>query len=219
MDGRKGRARPLALSIIATSLICSLGCKSCVNPVNPASPEVVARLQAVPAQCREHVYVMVINGLDPSNMTNAKGLAAYLESIGFPNTYFTPMRSCFCYIDQVLDIKRADPQARIALVGYSMGVCFAHKIAKDLKEDGVLVDLAIYLDPFTFNDTPKHDPEDATRIVNVITEPRLWGILHSDVLDGASNIQFLGVRHVHVPTTSSIVERVTEELTLLAAKP
>jgi hypothetical protein len=199
----------------ATLLSLCLGCSSEINPVQSPAPEVLARCKGLRPACRQHVYLLVINGFDPTEVTNAVGLAHFLEKEGFPNVYYTSQWNACKYEQQILDIKQADPAARVAFVCYSMGVCYGRELARKLKEEGAPVDLLIYLDAFAFNHSPEHSPDDGRRIVNIITEPRL-GIFGSEPLAGATNYQFLGVRHVKVPSDSRIIERIIDELIVLA---
>jgi hypothetical protein len=192
-----------------------VGCSSEVNPVQAPPPDVVARCEGLRSTYRSHVHILVINGFDPIEVTNASGLAHFLEKSGFPNVYYVSQWKAYKYQQRIHDIKQTDPSARVAFICYSMGVSFGRKLAIQLKEQGTPVDLVIYLDSFAFNHFPEHSPDDALHIVNIITEPRL-GIFGSEPLPGATNYQFLGLRHVKVPSDSRIVERVLEELIALS---
>jgi hypothetical protein len=195
--------------------ILSLGCSSEINPVQSPPPSVMARCNKIVPSLRQHVHILVINGFDPTEVTNAVGLAHFLERAGFPNVYYTSQWDACKYEQQILDIKQSDPSARVAFVCYSMGVCYGRQLALKLKEEGAQVDLLLYLDAFAINHWPEHSPDDGKRIVNVITEPRL-GIFGSEPLPGAANYQILGLRHVKVPSDSRIIERVVEELVELS---
>ena len=219
MCGRILRTRLFACIAVCSSLSVLPGCYfSRFNPVQPPPPDVVARCEGLNHSGLEHLHIVVINGFDPSEITNAHGLAHYLEASGFPHVYYTTQWASYKYHQRICEIRAADPSARIAVIGYSMGVCCARKLAQGLKEQGITVDLLIYLDAFAKNHSPEHSATDAKRIVNIITVPRL-GIFGSDPLPGAVNYQFLGVRHVHVPTDSLIVERVIDELIALTEAP
>jgi hypothetical protein len=213
------RTRLFACIALCSSLFVFPGCYfSRFNPVQPPPPDVVARCEGLNHACRDHVYILVINGFDPSEVTNAHGLAHYLEASGFPHVFYTSQWDFVKYQQQFCEIKAADPSARIAVIGYSMGVSCARTLAQGLKEQGITVDLLIYMDAFAKNHSPEHSATDAKRIVNMITVHRL-GIFGSDPLPGAQNYQFLGVRHVHVPTDSLIVEYVMNELINLTESP
>ena len=206
------RTELFACIALWSSLLVFPGCYfSRFNPVQPPPPDVVAHCEGLNHARLDHVYILVINGFDPSEITNAHGLAHYLEASGFPHVYYTSQWASSKYEHQFCEIKAADPAARIAVIGYSMGVCCARTLAQGLKKKGITVDLLIYMDAFAKNHTPEHSPTDAKRIVNFITVHRL-GIFGSDPLPGAQNYQVLDVRHVHVPTDSLIVEHVMNEL-------
>jgi hypothetical protein len=215
MAGSTRRTRLFAGAVFSSLSFGILGCFSNYNPVQPPPPEVVARCQGLPDCCRRHLYIVVINGFDPIEVTNAVGMAHFLEHAGFPNVYYTSQWQSHKYLDRICEIKATDPQARIAVVAYSMGVCYARKLARRLKERDVTLDMLICMDIFAFNHSPGYSAADARQIVNIITEPRL-GIFGSELIPGAKNFQFLGVRHVKVPTEPHILERVLEELRTLA---
>ncbi len=216
MAGPRMRTSGFACAVLFLPFLVCIGCsRSEVNPVQAPPPDVLAHCQELSDSCRHHLYILVINGFDPTEVTNAVGLAHFLEKCGFPNVYYTQQRKACEFEQRILDIKQSDPDARIAFVCYSMGVCYGRKLAAKLKAEGAQVDLLLYLDVFAFNHRPEHSPDDARRIVNIITEPRL-GIFGSEPLVGATNYQFLGLRHVKVPSDSRIVERVLQELTELA---
>jgi hypothetical protein len=211
------RTRLFASNALLSILVVASGCCfSSFNPVQPPPPDVIARCEGLNHSCLEHVHVVVINGFDPSQITNAVGLAHYLETSGFPHIYYSTQWASYKYLERIREIKAADPSARIAVIGYSMGVCCARKLAQRSKEQGITVDLLVYMDAFAANHSPEHAATDAKRIVNIITVPRL-GIFGSEPLAGAQNYQFLDVRHVNVPTDSLIVQRVLEELVALTS--
>ena len=219
MAGRSMRTRPFACNALWSILLVFSGCSfSSYNPVQPPPPDVIARCEGLTHSCLEHVHIIVINGFDPSEITNAVGLSHFLETAGFPHVYYTTLWASHKYLERIREIKAADPSARIAVIGYSMGVGCARKLAKHTKEQGITIDLLVYLDAFAANHSPEHEAADAARIVNIITVPRL-GIFGSEPLAGAQNYQFLDVRHVKVPTEPSIVQRVLEELIALASNP
>jgi hypothetical protein len=211
------RARLLATGFVCTFLSFGAGCASMCHPMQPAGPDVAARcLSLQPAQ-HDRVHIFVINGLDPFHITNATGFAQYLRDLGFHDVQFSMMWTSGKFAERIRALKAAEPSARVVIIGYSMGVCFARKLAQRVQEQGITVDLLLFLDAYTFNNYPEHSPADGTRIVNMMTEPR--GFLGSTPLAGIPNYEFIGVRHYFVPTTQCIVERVVREITDLAEQP
>ena len=184
MSGRTMRTRLFACEALWAILLVSSGCFSSFNPVQPPPPDVVARCEGLSHACRDHIHIIVINGFDPSEITNAVGLAHFLETSGFPNVHYTTQWTSLKYVQRIGEIKMADPKARIAVIGYSMGVCYVRKLAQRCQEQGITLDLLIYLDAFAINHRPEHSSTDALRIVNIITVPRL-GIFGSEPLAGA----------------------------------
>src|SRR5262249_42723026 len=112
---------------------------SLLHPVDPPRPVVLARVQSVPSWARDHVYVFLVNGLDPGNICNFRGLYDYVRALGFNRVYFGQIWDGPPFVEEIWQIRRQDPQAKIFLLGYSGGANAVSWMAQSLKENGVRI--------------------------------------------------------------------------------
>jgi hypothetical protein len=172
--------------------------------------------------CKEHVYVFAVNGLNPMCSGNFSGLCCYLRKQGFENTYFGQLYSSHGFNDRIREIRAQDPQARIALIGFSYGANYVRHMVNFLAKDGTQVDLLIYLGGDTVLNTPYSYPCNVVRVLNV--RARGLVLLGGDLfwngadIDGARNC-FVDCRHILIPSRRETLEVLMEELLTLACFP
>lgn len=227
--------------ILVLSAVMALGClsskSSAVEPLfskygtgtllHPVEePEKIAMPACYdrgPCHCRkDHVYIYTVNGLNPMCLGNFNGLCVYLKKQGFENTRFAQMYTYFGFADEIREVRKNDPEARIALVGFSLGANSVRDIANDLNRDGTRVDLLVYMVGDTIRNTPASRPPNVNRIVNI----RAKGLvltggdftMNGADIDGARNVK-LECRHILTPSRKQTVELMMEELLMLACFP
>lgn len=165
----------------------------------------------------DHIYVFVHDGFDPVDIIKTRTLRDQVKAAGFCNTYYVRLTETNLMMDLVRQIDHHDHEAHFAFVGYSLGVTRVRSVAKQAKVEGIPIDLIIYLDAYTNNHHPPHDPCDARRIVNFLTKPR--GLYFgTDRLPGIENYEDPKIRHVKVPTEPEVWGLVTRELHELAER-
>lgn len=184
----------------------------------------------LPASCydgtgrlaKEHVYIFGINGLNPMCLGNFNGMLDYVRRQGFQNTHFGQMYTYTWYANNIREIRRRDPQAKIVLVGFSLGCNSVRDVANQLKTDGTKVDLLVYLvGDFIYN-SPDTFPPNVGRVVNVRAQGLV--LVGGDLMfngadiDRAVNLK-LDCRHILVPSRKETLKLVTEELLALACFP
>src|SRR5262249_38071447 len=135
------------------SLGCWLGFAACasaswppgslLHPVDPPRPEVLARVQCVPSWARDHVYVFLVNGIDPGNLCNFRGLYDYVCGLGFNNVYFGQLWDGPHFVQKIRQLRWQDPQAKIFLLGYSAGTNVVNLMAQSLKKDGTRIEVLV----------------------------------------------------------------------------
>src|SRR5262249_26287732 len=143
--------------------LAAIGCASHAKAIDPISNEIGLGtilhplqdpgqvplpecLKDRPGFCnREHVYFFGVNGFNPMCSGNFNGLCGYVRRQGFPNAYFSQFYNSASYARKIREIRQTDPQAKIALLGFSLGANYVRSIANDLNKDGTRVDLLIYL--------------------------------------------------------------------------
>src|ERR1700756_2307886 len=106
------------------------------HPLQACDPKVVKACEAAPADGREHVHTFIVNGLDPLQLGNLNGMAGYLRRLGFPQTHFEPLMGYRATRRQIREIRQSDPDAKIVLVGYSVGALVVRRLANDLQREG-----------------------------------------------------------------------------------
>jgi hypothetical protein len=165
------------------------------------------------------VYVFLLNGADPVNKDNLSGVCDYLQHIGFPRTYFGQPYHVFWFRSEIRRIHHDDPHARFAVMGFSCGANIARSLVQSLKEDGIHIDLLVYLGGDTLKNEPKNQPENACRIVNIRAHGCLWfgGLCDGADLDCADNNYLCDVGHSELPTHCETLALLTRELIGLAA--
>ena len=160
--------------------------------------------------CRkEQVHIFGVNGLNPLCSGNFNGLCRLFRQHGFVNTYFDQLYTCNSIPDRIRAIRWKNPDARIVLIGFSLGCNSVQSIANELDEQGIAIDLVIYLVGDLIRNTPFSQPDNTDRIVNVRARGLI--LLGGDLffngadLDRAYNHK-LTCRHILVPSRSETQE-------------
>lgn len=208
----------------AEPLVTKGGVGTLLHPIQePKSVQLPSCYDQRPCQCRkERVYVFGVNGLNPLCLGNFNGMMGYFRKQGFENSYFGQLYTSHWFADKIREIRRADPEARIALIGFSLGANYVQAIANHLAKDGVKVDLVVYLVGDFVGNSAASRPDNVGRVVNV----RAKGIVlaggdllcDSSDIEGASNHR-IGCRHILAPSRRETLELLTKELLMLACFP
>jgi pimeloyl-ACP methyl ester carboxylesterase len=189
-------------------LVKDFGIGHLLHPLE--EPEQIRYPPGCAGRChKEHVYVFAINGLNPLCLGNFNGLCCYLRQQGFEHTYFAQAYTSFWFPDEIREVRERDPEAKIVLLGFSWGANCVRSLAHRLDEDGIPVDLMVYL----VGDT-------IWRIVNIRGRGLilLGGVCDGADIDGARN-EHLDCRHILAPSRRETLEIVTEELLALSCSP
>ena len=192
-----------------------------LHPVPGPPPCLLAACQALPDCARDHVYIYLINGLDPLELLNFRGVQDYIQALGFCHAYYGQMWHVPACLRHIRRTQAADPQARFVLIGDSLGANLARDMTCWLQEDGIPVQVLIYLGGDTVFNKRKNRPANACRVVNV----RAWGLVflggglcNGQEIDGCANYRLPGfVRHANVPQNPYWLNLLGRELYLAAA--
>src|SRR5262249_6617116 len=103
--------RALASWLLLASVAASSGCIAQINALTRPEEELKAPCQALPSCCRDHVYIFLVNGLDPINASNMAGLRDYLQDLGFNKTYYGQLYHSAFYNKEIRRIHESDPDA------------------------------------------------------------------------------------------------------------
>jgi hypothetical protein len=177
--------------------------------------------QAIPAEARNHVYLFAINGMDPLYMANLNGLCGSMKQLGFRNVQCGSAWQTNTFRDAICRVREQDPQARVAVVGFSAGANRARQLANELNAKGVRVDLLMYVGGDTIDNTPASRPTNVGQLVNITGHgylPRGGDLFYNGTdLVGAQN-QRLNARHMLLPTRPETVETLATQMIVLARR-
>lgn len=173
-------------------------------------------------RCRkDKVHIFTVNGLNPMCLGNFNGLCEYFKKQGFEDTRFAQLYTYFTYADDIRALRRAEPDARIALVGFSLGANSVRDVANDLNKDGTPVDLLVYMVGDTIGNKPSSRPGNVRRIVNIRAKGAIATggfLVNGAEIDNARNVR-IDCRHILTPSRRQTVEIMMEELLMLAHFP
>ncbi len=193
-------------------LVTNYGIGTVLHPVQ--APHVA------PCPCpKDHVYIFAVNGLNPLCLGNFNGFCTYLKEQGYKHTYFAQLYTCLDWANYIREVRHGDPQAKVVLIGFSLGANSVRWIANDLARDGTRVDLLVYLVGDTIGNTPESHPANVGRVVNIRGKGLILTggdlTLNGADIDGARNVR-LECRHILAPSRSETLALVSEELAALA---
>lgn len=169
-----------------------------------------------------HTYVFFFNGVDPANLGNMYGLCCFVKSYGFPQTYFGQMYDGNYYLKKIRQIHQDDPQAHFVLVGFSGGTYVIRNIANTVKDEGIWVDLLVYIGGDMIYNNAYSQPDNAAHILNVtgygfcLTGGNLF--FNGDNLDRALNVR-IPIRHFGLPSHRDTITNLLHELDQVPCVP
>ncbi|MFO0967243.1 MAG: hypothetical protein U0793_16905 [Gemmataceae bacterium] len=200
----------------AEPLVTKMGIGTFIHPIEEPALRYPACYESCECRCcKERVHVFAINGLNPLCLGNFNGLCSFCKKIGFQHTYFGQLYTSYWFGDKIREIRRTDPDARIVLVGFSLGANYVEAVANDLARDGVQVDLLVYLVGDFVRDNSYARPANVRRIVNVRARGLIFSggdlLFNGADLEGARNVR-LDYRHILIPSRRETLELLQEEL-------
>jgi hypothetical protein len=198
---------------------CTLAASGCLGFLHPVQPDatgaaLMASCQELPNACREHVYIFMIHGLDPFDYANLSGVREYLHQLGFNKTYYSQVYGRSEMEPVLLQIHAEDAQARFVVIGFSMGATQARDLTHFAGDNGIHVDLLVYMGGNMLENVPADRPENTTQIINILAHGYIF---NGAQFDGALNMAEEDVYHFGSPTHPKTLEVLTRELTELAA--
>jgi hypothetical protein len=203
-------------------LVANFGLGTMLHPVQePASFDIPTWCLSAPCH-KERVYIFGVDGVNPLCVGNFNGLLGYLRRQGFRNTHFGQLHTSYTFAGKIRDIRGCDPDARIALIGFSAGANYAKRLANALEKDCIKIDLLVYLAGDLITNTPSSHPSNVDRVVNVraqglvLTGGNLF--FNGEDMPGARNVR-LECRHILVPSRSETLQLMMQELIPLACMP
>ena len=198
----------------ALSLTAFSGCLSYLHPVSPPQPELTTCCHEVPQCARDHVYVFLVHGLDPCNFANLTGVRDYIQGLGFHKTYFGQLYHYRWLERELRRIHHEDPDARFVLIGFSYGASMVRSLAEWVKDEGIKIDLLVYLGGNTLDNVPYDHPDNVAVLVNILATGCVW---NGTTFDNAENIHLPDVWHFGTPTHKRTLEVLARGLAVVAS--
>lgn len=214
---QQGRCHQRA-GVFALAALCLAGGQGCLSFVHsldlpPKEQTIIG--EKVPAPSRSHVHIFLLQGLDPLDLANINGLTEYIHQLGYNKTHYGQFFHEWSFRKKMRNIHKTDPQARFVVIGFSLGSYMACDLVNAIKEDGIPVDLLVYLGGFILDNTPRTQPENAGHIANILSTGYLIKGPH---MDRADNIRYANVWHFGLPTHPQTRELLARELAVVAAR-
>lgn len=209
MSGR-GRWRWLALGLLTVGP----GCLGHLHPVSECDPNVAACCRELPPCCRSRVYVFFVQGVDPLGIGNLTGVHDYVRQLGFTKTYYGQVYHAGHFEKEIRRLHHEGPETRFVLVGFSAGANKVRTIAQNVKDDGVRIDLLVYLGGNTLRNVPHDRPDNAVKVVHVLAKgfDRI-----GTSFDDAENVHVPDAHHFGSPSHPYTLQMLARELAMLAA--
>src|SRR5439155_11479436 len=114
------------------------------------------------------VHVFLIHGMDPLDFANLSGVRDYIQSLGFIKTHYGQLYHLWEFKKELRRVHEEDPEARFVLIGFSFGANMVRELANAVKQDGIVIDLLVYLGGNTLENTPPNRPDHVLHIVNIL---------------------------------------------------
>ena len=189
------------------------------HPLQSCDPQVVKTCEMAPSDGKEHVHTFVVNGLDPMQLANLNGMTAYLRKLGFSQTHYEPLLGYRSTMRQIRAIRQSDPDAKIVLVGYSLGAQVVRRLANDLEKENIMVDRLVYLGGDFIGNSQSSRPGNVAKVVNIRGHGSLFSgydlFWNGAEIDNAENVK-LDSRHFVLPSRGQTMETLASTLASLA---
>jgi hypothetical protein len=208
------RSKAAAAALLGSVLTVAPGCVSYLHPVDRPRPQEMETCMSIPRCSRDHIYVFIVHGMDPFNYANLSGLRDYVQALGFPKTYYGQLYHKWTFESDIRKVRQEDPEARIVLVGYSFGANVVRDLAKSAQKDGIDIDLLFYIGGNTLRNTPEDQPDNAVRIVHILSSGWDW---MGEPIDRAENINIPEVYHFGTPTNPKTLRALARRLAEVAS--
>jgi len=142
---RQGSRWRLGLWLLWGNLLGSSGCLAFLHPITAPTSDLVESCHTLPRGCRNHVYVFLINGLNPADSLAFSDLREYVNRLGFGKTYSGQVYHAYSFAHEIRRIHREDPEAHVVVVGSPTGVKALQSLLPDAQTGSSAVDAVVYI--------------------------------------------------------------------------
>ncbi len=202
-------------TLLLLALLAGSGCVSLCPTVHPLDAELVRSTQNLPCGARKHVYIFMIDGLDPSDLADLEGLHECLANAGFYKVWVGQCYHLPLIAKKMRQIHCEDPEGRFVLLGSGSGANEVRLLAESVQKDQLVIDLVVYTGGYLLRKDAKFWPDNVARVLNVLPE---YSLVDGCDLPGAENCCVPTFGHHNTSTHPETVEMLLQELTLVACK-
>jgi hypothetical protein len=159
----------------------------------------------------------MINGLTivPHIYGSLNGIGDSFRELGFEDPRTATHYYRWSFQNKIRCIHREDPQARIVLIGYSIGASVVHSMARALEKEGIPIALLVYLDAHTFVNNFHRRPSNVCRVICITSSGLL--LKGATVAEADCIQQVAGAHHLNVPKKMATWHTLVRELDAVAA--
>jgi hypothetical protein len=167
----------------------------------------------LPQYSKNHVYVFLVQGLDPFDMANLGGVREYLISQGFIKTYLGAPFYAPWFSAEIRRLHQEDPEARFVLVGHGQGANLARAIARSVQQDRASVDLLISINADAVEDSTR--PANVAQVVNIQRRGSLEPII---AMSGTDEAQYANQEGIAIGPNALSMELFSRSLASVACR-
>ena len=143
------------------------------------------------------VHVFLIHGLDPLDLGGLEDLRCFLARQPVASVSLYQFFQPGAVRRGILHQRASDPTCRIAVIGFSAGALTARRLVSTLhEEDGLDVDLLVYLGGGFIDDSDCSRPDYVPEVVHILADTFLF---RGGPITGAENYRILGIGHFDSP--------------------
>jgi len=175
-----------------------------------------SRIGQLPMVARDSLYPFFINSpLDIPQLGRLSQVASFFQDTGFRHSTLLVRTSGDKLAGRILDLRQRDPDARIALVGWSGASLWIWDALRLLQESDTRVDLIVYLDSNWIKKrvSDRGHPDNLDRAVLIYRRdnPPVAGVPNSAIRRAETS------NHLAVAVHSDTIRILEEELIRLAS--
>jgi hypothetical protein len=216
MSGANPMKSVLAICLVGGSILWGSTVAAQTTPPPPIA-EKNGCAECVPDCNKDHVYVYLVNGCTvlPHIYGSMTPAGPTLTEHGYIHNQTATHYFRWSFQEKIRRVHCCDPQARIVLVGFSMGSSVVHSMANTLEKEGISIALMVYLDGHTLVNDFHQRPCNVERIVCITSSAYLLRghkVLEADYLEEIEDS-----RHLTVPKMEATLQLLLRELDAVAA--
>ncbi len=135
---------PLFLALLTFCLLCLCGCFH--RAVQMPDPQHVHLVRSTNPIAQKHVYVVMLDGLDPIGSSQLAGLRNYLNRLGYTKTIYGSIYRTHWVAREMQRHAKLCPGARFVVVGCGMGAKKLPRVVNNGLAVRVPIDLVVHFD-------------------------------------------------------------------------